>query len=80
MEFAGIVAGKVLKQSKTGVRTYLMVKQKSGNLAVGSRRHFLQKGMYYVPWKAGWEKRGQDKRSATFQEGKELHPKMVCLP
>ena len=35
MELAGIVAGKVLKQSKTGVRTYLMVKTEKWQFSGG---------------------------------------------
>lgn len=35
MELAGIVAGKVLKQSKTGVRTYLLVKTEKWQICGG---------------------------------------------
>lgn len=35
MEFTGLVAGKVLKQSKTGVRTYLLVKTEKWHICGG---------------------------------------------
>ena len=44
MEFAGIVAGKVLKQSKTGVRTYLMVKTEKWQFSGGQSETLPAKG------------------------------------
>lgn len=44
MELAGIVAGKVLKQSKTGVRTYLMVKTEKWQFSGGQSETLPAKG------------------------------------
>lgn len=44
MELAGIVAGKVLKQSKTGVRTYLMVKTEKWQFSGGQSETLPTKG------------------------------------
>ena len=44
MELAGIVAGKVLKQSKTGVRTYLLVKTEKWQFSGGQSETLPAKG------------------------------------
>lgn len=44
MELAGIVAGKVLKQSKTGVQTYLMVKTEKWQFSGGQSETLPAKG------------------------------------
>ena len=44
MELAGIVAGKVLKQSKTGIRTYLLVKTEKWQICNGQSETLPAKG------------------------------------
>ena len=44
MELAGIVAGKVLKQSKTGIRTYLLVKTEKWQFSGGQSETLPAKG------------------------------------
>ena len=44
MELTGLVAGKVLKQSKTGVRTYLMVKTEKWQFSGGQSETLPTKG------------------------------------
>ena len=44
MELEGIVAGKVLKQSKTGIRTYLMVKTEKWQFSGGQSETLPAKG------------------------------------
>ena len=44
MELEGIVAGKVLKQSKTGIRTYLLVKTEKWQFSGGQSETLPAKG------------------------------------
>lgn len=53
MELAGIVAGKVLKQSKTGVRTYLLVKTEKWQICGGQSETPPAKGYVLCAVEAG---------------------------
>lgn len=58
MEFAGIVAGKVLKQSKTGVRTYLLVKTEKWQICGGQSETLPAKGYVLCAVESGMGKTG----------------------
>lgn len=58
MEFAGIVAGKVLKQSKTGVRTYLMVKTEKWQFSGGQSETPPAKGYVLCAVESGMGQTG----------------------
>ena len=58
MELAGIVAGKVLKQSKTGVRTYLLVKTEQWEIVGGQSETPPAKGYVLCAVEAGTGKTG----------------------
>ena len=58
MELAGIVAGKVLKQSKTGVRTYLLVKTEKWQICGGQSETPPAKGYVLCAVESGMEKTG----------------------
>lgn len=63
MELAGIVAGKVLKQSKTGVRTYLLVKTEKWQICGGQSETPPAKGYVLCAVESGM---GQ---ASSSQEG-----------
>lgn len=63
MELAGIVAGKVLKQSKTGVRTYLLVKTEKWQICSGQSETPPAKGYVLCAVESGM---GQ---ASSSQEG-----------
>lgn len=63
MELAGIVAGKVLKQSKTGVRTYLLVKTEKWQFSGGQSETLPAKGYVLCAVESGM---GQ---ASSSQEG-----------
>lgn len=56
MELAGIVAGKVLKQSKTGVRTYLLVKTEKWQICGGQSETPPAKGYVLCAVESGMGK------------------------
>lgn len=58
MELAGIVAGKVLKQSKTGVRTYLLVKTEKWQIYGGQSETPPAKGYVLCAVESGMGKTG----------------------
>ena len=58
MELAGIVAGKVLKQSKTGVRTYLLVKTEKWQICSGQSETPPAKGYVLCAVESGMGKTG----------------------
>ena len=58
MELAGIVAGKVLKQSKTSVRTYLLVKTEKWQICGGQSETPPAKGYVLCAVESGMEKTG----------------------
>ena len=58
MEFTGLVAGKVLKQSKTGVRTYLLVKTEKWQIYGGQSETPPAKGYVLCAVESGMEKTG----------------------
>lgn len=58
MELAGIVAGKVLKQSKTGVRTYLLVKTEKWQICGGQSETPPAKGYVLCAVESGMGKTG----------------------
>ena len=63
MKLAGIVAGKVLKQSKTGVRTYLLVKTEKWQICSGQSETLPAKGYVLCAVESGM---GQ---ASSSQEG-----------
>lgn len=71
MEFAGIVAGKVLKQSKTGVRTYLMVKTEKWQFSGGQSETLPAKGYVLCAVESGMGKTGagQTERNVSGRQG-----------
>ncbi len=71
MEFAGIVAGKVLKQSKTGVRTYLMVKTEKWQFSGGQSETLPAKGYVLCAGESGMGKTGagQTERNVSGRQG-----------
>lgn len=58
MEFTGLVAGKVLKQSKTGVRTYLLVKTEQWQICGGQSETPPAKGYVLCAVESGMGKTG----------------------
>ena len=58
MELAGIIAGKVLKQSKTGVRTYLLVKTEKWQICGGQSETPPAKGYVLCAVESGMGKTG----------------------
>jgi len=58
VELAGIVAGKVLKQSKTGVRTYLLVKTEKWQICGGQSETPPAKGYVLCAVESGMGKTG----------------------
>lgn len=58
MELAGIVAGKVLKQSKTGVRTYLLVKTEKWQICGGQSETPPAKGYVLCAVESGMGQTG----------------------
>ena len=58
MELAGIVAGKVLKQSRTGVRTYLLVKTEKWQICGGQSETPPAKGYVLCAVESGTGKTG----------------------
>lgn len=71
MELAGIVAGKVLKQSKTGVRTYLLVKTEKWQICGGQSETPPAKGYVLCAVEAGMGKTGagQTERNVSGGQG-----------
>lgn len=71
MELAGIVAGKVLKQSKTGVRTYLMVKTEKWQFSGGQSETLPAKGYVLCAVESGMGKTvaGQTERNISGRQG-----------
>lgn len=71
MELAGIVAGKVLKQSKTGVRTYLMVKTEKWQFSGGQSETLPAKGYVLCAMESGMGKTGagQTERNVSGRQG-----------
>ena len=59
MELTGIVAGKVLKQSKTGVRTYLLVKTEKWQFSGGQSETPPAKGYVLCAVESGMGKTGE---------------------
>ncbi|MCI5880466.1 MAG: DNA internalization-related competence protein ComEC/Rec2 [Clostridium sp.] len=71
VELAGIVAGKVLKQSKTGVRTYLMVKTEKWQFSGGQSETLPAKGYVLCAVESGMGKTvaGQTERNISGRQG-----------
>lgn len=71
MELAGIVAGKVLKQSKTGVRTYLLVKTEKWQFSGGQSETLSAKGYVLCAVEGGMGKTGagQTERNVSGRQG-----------
>ena len=71
MELAGIVAGKVLKQSKTGVRTYLLVKTEKWQICGGQSETPPAKGYVLCAVESGMGKTGagQTERNVSGRQG-----------
>lgn len=71
MELTGIVAGKVLKQSKTGVRTYLMVKTEKWQFSGGQSETLPAKGYVLCAMESGMGKTGagQTERNVSGRQG-----------
>lgn len=71
MELAGIVAGKVLKQSKTGVRTYLLVKTEKWQFSGGQSETLPAKGYVLCAVEGGMGKTGagQTERNVSGRQG-----------
>lgn len=71
MELAGIVAGKVLKQSKTGVWTYLMVKTEKWQFSGGQSETLPAKGYVLCAVESGMGKTvaGQTERNISGRQG-----------
>lgn len=71
MELAGIVAGKVLKQSKTGVRTYLLVKTEKWQICGGQSETPPAKGYVLCAVESGMGKTGagQTERNVSGGQG-----------
>lgn len=71
MELAGIVAGKVLKQSKTGVRTYLLVKTEKWQICSGQSETPPAKGYVLCAVESGMGKTGagQTERNVSGRQG-----------
>lgn len=71
MELAEIVAGKVLKQSKTGVRTYLLVKTEKWQFSGGQSETLPAKGYVLCAVESGMGKTGagQTERNVSGRQG-----------
>lgn len=71
MELTGIVAGKVLKQSKTGVRTYLLVKTEKWQFSGGQSETLPAKGYVLCAVESGMGKTGagQTERNVSGRQG-----------
>lgn len=71
MKLAGIVAGKVLKQSKTGVRTYLLVKTEKWQICSGQSETLPAKGYVLCAVESGMGKTGagQTERNVSGRQG-----------
>lgn len=71
MELAGLVAGKVLKQSKTGVRTYLLVKTEKWQFSGGQSETLPAKGYVLCAVEGGMGKTGagQTERNVSGRQG-----------
>ena len=71
MKLAGIVAGKVLKQSKTGVRTYLLVKTEKWQICSGQSETLPAKGYVLCAGESGMGKTGagQTERNVSGRQG-----------
>lgn len=71
MELAGIVAGKVLKQSKTGIRTYLLVKTEKWQICSGQSETLPAKGYVLCAVEGGMGKTGagQTERNVAGGQG-----------
>lgn len=71
MELAGLVAGKVLKQSKTGVRTYLLVKTEKWQFSGGQSETLPAKGYVLCAVEGGMGKTGagQTERNVSERQG-----------
>lgn len=71
MELAGLVTGKVLKQSKTGVRTYLLVKTEKWQFSGGQSETLPAKGyvLCAVESRMGKTGAGQTERNISGRQG-----------
>lgn len=71
MELAGLVTGKVLKQSKTGVRTYLLVKTEKWQFSGGQSETLPAKGYVLCAVESGMGKTGagQTERNVSGRQG-----------
>lgn len=71
MELEGIVAGKVLKQSKTGIRTYLLVKTEKWQFSGGQSETLPAKGYVLCAVEGGMGKTGagQTERNVAGGQG-----------
>jgi competence protein ComEC len=71
VELAGLVAGKVLKQSKTGVRTYLLVKTEKWQFSGGQSETLPAKGYVLCAVEGGMGKTGagQTERNVSERQG-----------
>lgn len=71
MELAGLVTGKVLKQSKTGVRTYLLVKTEKWQICSGQSETLPAKGYVLCAVESGMGKTGagQTERNVSGRQG-----------
>lgn len=71
MELTGIVAGKVLKQSKTGVRIYLLVKTEKWQFSGGQSETLPAKGYVLCAVESGMGKTGagQTERNVSGRQG-----------
>lgn len=71
MELEGIVAGKVLKQSKTGIRTYLLVKTEKWQFSGGQSETLPAKGYVLCAVESGMGKTGagQTERNVSGRQG-----------
>ena len=71
MKLAGIVAGKVLKQSKTGVRTYLLVKTEKWQICSGQSETLPAKGYVLCAVESGMGKTGAGQTERNVAGGQE---------
>jgi competence protein ComEC len=71
VELAGLVTGKVLKQSKTGVRTYLLVKTEKWQFSGGQSETLPAKGYVLCAVESGMGKTGagQTERNVSGRQG-----------
>lgn len=71
MELEGIVAGKVLKQSKTGIRTYLLVKTEKWQFSGGQSETLPAKGYVLCAVESGMGKTGagQTEHNVSGRQG-----------